>query len=111
MDSEGICLIDTVLRPAALGYVPRGADTLKTSNETDASVRTIRTGGLPFGDEIVTWWNFIGRSRKDIVKAREDWEAPADRLRRHRGLSWRLLSRTGPLPNAAITPRQNPSTR
>jgi hypothetical protein len=30
-------------------------------------------GGEPFAEKIVMWWNFIGRSAEDIVRAREDW--------------------------------------
>ncbi|MFK5647259.1 pirin family protein [Ornithinimicrobium sp. LYQ121] len=32
-------------------------------------------GGTPFGEEIVMWWNFIGRTHEDIVTAREQWQA------------------------------------
>ncbi len=30
-------------------------------------------GGEPFEEEIVMWWNFIGRSHEDIVEQREAW--------------------------------------
>jgi hypothetical protein len=32
-------------------------------------------GGEPFEEQIVMWWNFVGRSHDDIVAAREAWEA------------------------------------
>jgi quercetin 2,3-dioxygenase len=32
-------------------------------------------GGRPFGEEIVMWWNFVGRDHDEIVRAREDWMA------------------------------------
>jgi hypothetical protein len=32
-------------------------------------------GGEPFEEELVMWWNFVGRTHEDIVKAREDWMA------------------------------------
>ncbi|WP_406233552.1 pirin family protein [Nocardia sp. NBC_01009] len=31
-------------------------------------------GGEPFGEDLVMWWNFVGRSHEDIVTARNDWE-------------------------------------
>ncbi|MGN6160820.1 MAG: pirin-like C-terminal cupin domain-containing protein, partial [Marmoricola sp.] len=31
--------------------------------------------GTPFGEEIVMWWNFIGRTHEEIAAYREDWEA------------------------------------
>jgi quercetin 2,3-dioxygenase len=30
-------------------------------------------GGRPLGEEIVMWWNFVGRSHEEIVEARADW--------------------------------------
>ncbi len=32
-------------------------------------------GGPPFGEEIVMWWNFVGRSHEEVVEARERWQA------------------------------------
>ena len=37
-------------------------------------------GGEPFGEEVVMWWNFIGRSHDDVVAAREAWEAGPERF-------------------------------
>ncbi|MFE7845405.1 pirin family protein [Microbacterium sp. NPDC057407] len=39
-------------------------------------------GGEPFEDDIVMWWNFVGRSHDEIVEAREAWEAGAERFGR-----------------------------
>ena len=30
-------------------------------------------GGAPFEEQIVMWWNFIGRSHEEIVAQREAW--------------------------------------
>ena len=32
-------------------------------------------GGAPFGETILMWWNFVGRTTEEIVAAREDWQA------------------------------------
>jgi quercetin 2,3-dioxygenase len=32
-------------------------------------------GGPPFGEEIVMWWNFVGRDHAEVVSARADWTA------------------------------------
>lgn len=37
-------------------------------------------GGEPFEDDIVMWWNFVGRSHEEIVEAREAWETGAERF-------------------------------
>ncbi|SOC57190.1 pirin family protein [Ornithinimicrobium cerasi] len=35
----------------------------------------ILLGGPPFGEEVVMWWNFIGRTHEDVVAAREQWQS------------------------------------
>ena len=110
VDSGDIRMVDTVLRPAELGYVPRGADTLTMVNETDAPARAVLIGGPPFEEEIVMWWNFVGRSHEDMVKAREDWEASSGRFGVIEDFPGGPLPAPA-LPNAVITPRRNPPTR
>ncbi|BDV29489.1 pirin family protein [Microbacterium terricola] len=41
----------------------------------DESATVFLLGGEPFEDDIVMWWNFVGRSHEEIVQAREAWEA------------------------------------
>lgn len=41
----------------------------------DQDVIVLMLGGKPFGEKILMWWNFIGRTHEDIVKARADWNA------------------------------------
>jgi len=47
--------------------------------------RVLVLGGEPFGEEVVMWWNFIGRSHEDVVAAREEWQAGAERFGRVEG--------------------------
>ncbi|MBC7270097.1 MAG: pirin family protein [Streptomyces sp.] len=110
VDSGEVRLTGTLLRPAELGYVPRGADTLTMVNETDTPARAVLLGGPPFEEEIIMWWNFIGRSHEDIVKAREDWEASSDRFGVIEDFPGGRLPAPA-LPNAVITPRRNPPAR
>jgi quercetin 2,3-dioxygenase len=37
--------------------------------------RVMLLGGTPFEEQLVMWWNFIGRSHEEIVQARADWNA------------------------------------
>jgi redox-sensitive bicupin YhaK (pirin superfamily) len=37
--------------------------------------RVLIIGGEPFAEEMIMWWNFIGRSHDEIVAARESWLA------------------------------------
>ena len=65
--------------PAAahdLVYVPPGSDRLHLETGADA-VRLLLLGGPPFGESIVMWWNFVGRSHDEIVGFREEWQAQA----------------------------------
>ncbi|MFL1898901.1 pirin family protein [Streptomyces tauricus] len=110
VDGGDIRMADTVLRPAELGYVPRGADTLTLVNEADAPARAVLIGGPPFEEEIVMWWNFVGRSHEDIVRAREDWEASSDRFGVIEDFPGGPLPAPA-LPNAVIAPRRNPPAR
>jgi redox-sensitive bicupin YhaK (pirin superfamily) len=110
VDSGEVRLIDTPLRPAELGYVPDGTEVLALTNESDGAARAILLGGPPFGEEIVMWWNFVGRSHEDIARAREDWEASSDRFGVVRGYPGGRLPAPA-LPNATILPRSNPPRR
>jgi quercetin 2,3-dioxygenase len=40
-----------------------------------APARLLLIGGAPFGEEILLWWNFVGRSRAELTQAVRDWNA------------------------------------
>ncbi|MFE4868123.1 pirin family protein [Streptomyces sp. NPDC056682] len=107
VDRGDVRLADTPLRTAELGYVHRGTDALTLSNESDETARMVLLGGTPFEEEIVMWWNFIGRSHEDIVQARADWQNSSDRFGAVDGYPGERLA-APVLPNAVITPRGNP---
>ncbi|MFC5638839.1 pirin family protein [Streptomyces bullii] len=110
VDSGDVRVADAVLRPAELGYVRPGTDSLTLVNESDGPARAILLGGTPFEEEIVMWWNFVGRSHDDIVRARQEWEAASDRFGGVEGYPGGRLPAPA-LPNAVITPRKNPPRR
>jgi quercetin 2,3-dioxygenase len=37
--------------------------------------RALLLGGAPFGETVLMWWNFVARTKEEIVSAREDWQA------------------------------------
>jgi redox-sensitive bicupin YhaK (pirin superfamily) len=41
----------------------------------DEGARLLLIGGAPFGESIIMWWNFIGRTNEDIVRYRAEWQA------------------------------------
>ncbi|WP_055585817.1 pirin family protein [Peterkaempfera griseoplana] len=108
VDRGEVHLAGTPLRPAELGYLGPGTATLRITNTTDAAARTILLGGTPFGEQIVMWWNFLGRSHEEIVQAQEAWEHASDRFGEVRGYEGERLSAPA-LPNAVISPRGNPA--
>jgi quercetin 2,3-dioxygenase len=36
--------------------------------------RALLLGGAPFREQIIMWWNFIGRTHEEIVHFRRDWQ-------------------------------------
>jgi redox-sensitive bicupin YhaK (pirin superfamily) len=45
-----------------------------------ADARVFMIGGQPFEEEILLWWNFVGRSRDEMVQATEDWQQQRSRF-------------------------------
>ncbi|MGW1162843.1 pirin family protein [Streptomyces sp. NPDC002519] len=107
VDQGEVRVADVGLRPAELAYVHPGTDVLTVTNESAEPARTVLLGGTPFDEEIVMWWNFIGRSHEDIVGARADWENHSDRFGAVEGYPGNRLPAPA-LPNAIIAPRKNP---
>ncbi|MRG60151.1 pirin family protein [Agromyces sp. CFH 90414] len=57
-----------------LAYLPTGHEGVRLT-ATDAPVRVVLIGGVPFGEELVMWWNFIGRSHDEVADSRRQWQA------------------------------------
>ncbi|MFJ6479703.1 MULTISPECIES: pirin family protein [unclassified Streptomyces] len=110
VDEGDVRLEGTPLLPAELGYAAPGRTTLTLTNGSDRPARTVLLGGPPFEEEVVMWWNFIGRSHQDIVDARNEWERASDRFGTVDGYPGERLPAPA-LPNAVIAPRKNPSRR
>ena len=53
--------------------MPPGSTTLSLGAGA-RPVRLLLIGGPPFGEAIVMWWNFLGRSHQEIVAFREQWQ-------------------------------------
>ncbi|WP_091417398.1 pirin family protein [Friedmanniella luteola] len=55
-----------------LVYLGTGRSRLRLRSATGARVMLL--GGEPFPEEIVLWWNFIGRSHAEVAGFRDAWE-------------------------------------
>jgi redox-sensitive bicupin YhaK (pirin superfamily) len=42
--------------------------------------RILLFGGVPLGEHVLLWWNFVARSNEDMIRAREQWEQRATRF-------------------------------
>jgi redox-sensitive bicupin YhaK (pirin superfamily) len=67
-----LSVADTSLPPGPLLYLGTGRSELSLSSR--AGAHAILLGGEPFREDIVMWWNFVGRSHEEIEQARTDWE-------------------------------------
>ncbi|QZY51406.1 pirin family protein [Leucobacter tenebrionis] len=57
-----------------LAYVPVGSDTILIEAGPEGA-RIVLFGGVPLGEQIVMWWNFVGRSHDEIVEFRRRYQA------------------------------------
>lgn len=102
----------------AIGYTGVGLRELRIANSGDTTGRMILLGGEPFGEEIVMWWNFVGRSHDEIARFRQEWHDEGERFGSVQG----YVGKGGPgrnaegmhrlpaprLPNAQLKARRNP---
>jgi quercetin 2,3-dioxygenase len=86
-----------VIRPGVLAYLGQGRDELRLGGTS--GTRALLLGGVPFGETILMWWNFVGRSREELDEAYRDWEGGDERFGEVRS----SLSRIG-APRPAWTP-------
>jgi hypothetical protein len=63
------------LRPGPLGYLGAGRSDLALTAEP--GTRFLLIGGEPFQEELLMWWNFVGRTHEEVAEARAGWEAQA----------------------------------
>ncbi|MGW1318561.1 pirin family protein [Streptomyces sp. NPDC002426] len=76
LSMSGEAQVDGV--PVAAGsmlYLGCGRTELPLRADSDAGLMLL--GGEPFEEEIVMWWNFVGRSHEEIEQARSDWMTSA----------------------------------
>ena len=83
-----------------------GPRTLPISNTGPAAARVMVLGGTPFTEELVMWWNFVGRSHDDIASYRELWESRDDRFGAVKGYTGTPARLAAPaLPTTRLKPR------
>jgi hypothetical protein len=84
-------------------YLGTGRDHVDVSSDTGALLFLL--GGEPLEEELVMWWNFVGRSHEEIVQARDEWEASSDRFGTVTGHG-DVRVPAPPMPHVRLTPRR-----
>lgn len=65
---------DATAKPGEIVFHPAGPELLTVEGSESEETRILLLGGAPFGEQIVMWWNFIGRSHDEVVGFRQDWQ-------------------------------------
>lgn len=69
---HGLLLLDGEVREVERGpltYLAPGRAGVRLSGRG----RVLLIGGEPFGEEIVMWWNFVGRTHDEVAAFRQEW--------------------------------------
>jgi len=73
-------LDEQVVEPGHLAYLGTGRSEIALV--TRGPARVLVFGGLPFDEELLMWWNFVARTRGEILEAYRHWMAEDDRFGR-----------------------------
>ena len=78
---DGACVLDGALvEPGHLAYLGVGRD--EVTLVAEAPTRALLVGGVPFDSPILMWWNYVARTRDEIVEAHREWSASSERFGR-----------------------------
>jgi len=73
VDSGDVTVEGTDVPVSHLAYLCPGRESVTV--HAGSAARLVLLGGEPLGEQIVMWWNFIGRSHDEIVASRADWQS------------------------------------
>ncbi|WP_375386251.1 pirin family protein [uncultured Microbacterium sp.] len=93
----------TTIDPQHFLYLGTGRDEVVIGGDTETVLFLL--GGEPFEDDIVMWWNFVGRTHEDIVEARDAWEQGSPRFGHVVGHGDERIP-APPLPGVRLTQRR-----
>jgi quercetin 2,3-dioxygenase len=64
----------------AFAYLAPGRSEFGVTVTGGESGRALLLGGTPLDEPILMWWNFVARTKDEMVEARSAWEAGSDRF-------------------------------
>jgi redox-sensitive bicupin YhaK (pirin superfamily) len=89
------------IEPGLLAHLPAGSSSIELS--APGPNRFFLVGGVPLGERLIMWWNFVGRTAEEIASARESWAARDGRFGEVRGYPGDPLP-APPLPPGTLKP-------
>ncbi len=69
---------ETIMRPGQLAYLGQGRDEIELTTEGGAVALLI--GGVPLDEPVFMWWNFVARSKDEVVAAWRAWATGDERF-------------------------------
>jgi quercetin 2,3-dioxygenase len=106
-DRGDVALAGVRLGVGDLACQAAGGETLRLVNAGADAARLLLLGGTPFGEDLVMWWNFVGRSHDDIVQYRRQWEDHGERFGAVDGYRGSIARLPAPaLPATRLRPRR-----
>jgi quercetin 2,3-dioxygenase len=107
---HGLLLVDGAaqvegVEPGAGDLVDLGDDRDEVVVEVREATTLLLLGGAPFGERLVMWWNFVGRTHEDVVEARTQWQERTGRFGEVPGWDGDAWLRAPELPNLRLRPR------
>jgi redox-sensitive bicupin YhaK (pirin superfamily) len=111
LDTGAVALDDAPIPLHTIGYRAPGPDSLVLATGAE-SARVLLLGGAPLHEQIVMWWNFIGRSHDEVAAFRAAWQTEvidgadaAGRFGTVAGFDGPPLP-APPMPNVRLKPRE-----
>jgi quercetin 2,3-dioxygenase len=105
-DQGAVAMHGAALAVGDLGYQGPGSTALVLHNNGDQAGRVLLLGGTPFAEQLVMWWNFVGRSHDEIAVYRRLWEEADERFGAVQGYQGTPARLPAPaLPTTRLRPR------
>ena len=73
VDSGEVTVNGVAVGRAAMAYLPPGTATVRLAGGSSPA-RVVVLGGTPLNEEIIMWWNFIGRTHEEVAEFRREWQ-------------------------------------
>jgi redox-sensitive bicupin YhaK (pirin superfamily) len=64
---------DAIAEPGSLAVLTPGYNRFRLETQSGPG-RLLVLGGLPLGEELKMWWNFVARTPEEITEAWQDWQ-------------------------------------